>query len=151
MTEQMKKEIFQEFNSVLNQYGVRKPQDIFRLLNEYQSSHLDGIEKANNEQNRFALQRTIDYYAVDFSPKWQRSKKKEDLVFKLVNILVLDVPGGNFTNASRWTKKRFKELEEYKEQILENKSWYLQVIPESAWLIEYFEKEDELSESQKED
>lgn len=133
--------LFKEMNRLLHEFGYSLPSETFKVLNEFQNTQLEGIEKANNEKNRIAMQRTIDYYTVDFMPKWDRSKSKAKLLFRLVNLFVLDIPEFKDVDSSNYSKRIFKEICNYKDNILENKKWYLNVIPESKWLIEHFEKE----------
>ena len=140
-TETNKDLLFKEMNQLLYEFGYSEPSSTFKILNEFQNSKLDGIEKANNGKHRIAMQRTIDYYTVDFMPKWDRSKNKDKLLFKLVNLFVLDIPEFKHVDSSCYSIKIFKELSLYSEKIVESKKWYLDVIPESKWLIEYFEQQ----------
>lgn len=132
-------QIFNELDFTLAKYGYTKPQDIFRLLNDYQNYRLDGIEKANNERYRTALFRSLDYTDKDFLKKWRRSKNKEKLVRNLVNTFVLQVHA--LEHKDLWGDYSFmySEIVKFKDKLLSNKPWYLRVIPESSWLIEHLE------------
>jgi hypothetical protein len=132
-------EIFKQFNLILSEYGVYKPQDIFRLLNEFQSNHLDNIEKANTELHQVALMRTSDYHSFETLKKFKKSKSKKKILFKLVNLFVIDIISIEYINSSGWAKETFDELVNHKDDILSNRDWYLRIIPESKWFIEYLE------------
>lgn len=141
--------LFAEFDNLLSIYGVNKAQDIFRLLNEYQNYRLDNIEKANNENNRIALQRTLDYQAIDLSYSYKKAKTekaKDKILFKIVNNFVLQIPELRYKNWSDWTSESYNICVSYKDAILKNKEWYLQIIPESKWLIEHLENLNKVKE-----
>lgn len=113
--------------------------ETFRLLNEYQSTKLDNIEKSNNDKYRQALQLSLDYFDIDFITKYKRSKNKSKLLFKLVNSFVNQIDEAKHADFSLITKYYFDECIRNKDIILGNKKWYLRIIPQSKWLIEYLE------------
>lgn len=140
MKEHLREKMFKEFDSILFEYSIMNPEDIFRLLNEYQNSKLNGIEKANNDKNRFALQRTIDYYDIELMDKWKRTKSEESkkkLIFKIVNNLCCYIDSVENVNCSNITKEQFNICIQYKDYILQKEDWYIKIIPESKWLLDY--------------
>lgn len=129
--------IFRKFDEILWEYDVTDNAEVFKLLNAYQNTRLDNIQKASNEKQRVALQRTLDYFDFDFVEKYRKSKIKEKLLFRLVNSFVLQIPNLRFINSSTYSNYMFEEICQFREKILGSKDWYLRVIPESAWLIQH--------------
>ena len=130
--------IFKEFDEILHYWGITDNAEIFRLLNAYQNTKLDNIQKVSNEKQRVALQRTLDYFDFDFVEKYKKSKNKEKLLFRLVNSFVLQIPNLRFIDSSTYSKYMYEEIFKFRDKILENADWYLRVIPESAWLLHHF-------------
>ena len=138
MNEIKQNNIFKEFDKILHYWGVTDNAEIFRLLNAYQNTKLDNIQKVSNEKQRVALQRTLDYFDFDFVEKYKKSKNKEKLLFRLVNSFVLQIPNLRFIDSSTYSKYMYEEVCKFRDKILENADWYLRVIPESAWLLHHF-------------
>ena len=140
MTEQTYNQLSKEIKSLLIQFDVTKPQDVFRFLNSFQSAQLAGIEQANNDEHRVALERTLMYYP-DPLKQLKNNKRTNDVLFKAVNYFVLQVSSTKYTDSYNWGKEFLTELTKHKDIILSNEDWYLRVIPESAWLITYFKEQ----------
>lgn len=140
MNELKQRTVFAQFDDILEMNGITRAQDIFKLLNDYQNTKLDNIEKANNESNRIALQRSLNYFDLDFTPRFKKFKKKEEHIFKIVNSLVLEIPSEFYKDICLNTRYKFDQAVEHKETILKQKNWYLSTIPESEWLIKYLEE-----------
>lgn len=140
MTQRTQEILFKKFDEILWDMGIYDNAEIFRTLNAYQNVRLDKIEKANNEKQRIALQRTLDYFDIDFIEKYRKSKNKEKLLFKLVNSFALQIPDLKYIDSSTYSKYMFEEIISFKDKILSNKEWYLRVIPETKWIVEYLEK-----------
>jgi hypothetical protein len=139
MTPKTQEILFQKFDEILWDNEVYDSTEVFRTLNAYQNARLDKIEKTNNKTERIALQRTLDYFDIDFIEKYRKSKNKEKLLFKLVNSFALQITELKHINNSTYSKYVFEEIISFKNKILSNKEWYLRVIPETKWIIDYLE------------
>lgn len=143
LTYELKKveRFFNGVNELLYDLGITNDAEVFKLLNAYQNTRLENIQKASNEKQRVALMRTVDYYDTDIYTKWKKSKQstKEKLLFKFINNFVLQIPSIKYIDSTTYSKYCFNEICLFKDKILSNKSWYLRIIPESRWLIEYLE------------
>lgn len=138
-----KTELFKNLDKVIAEYyGRLRGAEFFKLVSEYQISRLNQIEEFEITRQEQALYRTAMYNTelLEAYKKTTSDKKKEKLVFKLVNLLCI-------ANSSLLAVERgcdhdreiFNIAIAYKEKIIGSKDWYLRVIPESKWLIEYLE------------
>jgi len=135
-------ELFKVLDGVIFDHkGSLNPAEFFRLLSEYQLTRINDIEKSNNKQQAMALNRTALYDTTLFESfkKTTSVKKKEKMVFKLVNLLCIANDSLDCLS-SDYDKEIFNILIEYKDKILSNEDWYNRIIPESKWLIEYFKQ-----------
>jgi hypothetical protein len=112
--------------------------EIFKILTKYLSDKLENIEEANNKKQSRALVRTTMYLLPEYFKQFKKfpEKKKEKELFKLVNLLVIQVTRSQDISYFR-VEEEIKEITKYKNNILDNESWYLRFIPESKWLLEY--------------
>lgn len=134
------KSLYKDFDKLLYEYDIIEAQDIFRILNAYQSSKLDNIENANNETHRVALGRTVLYHNTDVIDQFNKTKslkKKEQMIIKIVNLFVLDIPEEKYIYVSGISTRMYNIIVAYKDSILKSESWYLRVVPESKWLISH--------------
>lgn len=135
-------DLFKALDKVIFDYKDRlNPAEFFRLISEYQLSRIDKIEESNNKQQRVALFRTsmYDTTTLEAYKKTTSEKKKLSMVFKLVNLLCIANSSLKAVESSAYDKEIFDIILSHKDKILGNKDWYLSVIPESKWLIEYME------------
>jgi hypothetical protein len=136
-----KEQLFKEFNHLLSQYSFEHSlttSEKFKLLNEYQNQLASDIDKSNNRQLVQDAYRTSMYELSD-ALKLAKYKKKYQL-HRIVNLFCLGIT--NFDQikyASPLEKDVFEFLLERSDDILENKDWYKRVIPNSNWLLNYFE------------
>jgi hypothetical protein len=138
----MKKEqLFNEFDELLTQYSFSNSLSIsekFKLLNEYQDTLADNINKSNNQQLVQSANLTSLYELQD-SLKLAKTKKKYKIQ-RLVNLFCSGITDeSQVRHSSEIEKEVLLLLLERKEEIIENKDWYLRIIPNSAWLIQLLE------------
>jgi phenylalanine-4-hydroxylase len=136
-----KEYLFKEFDNlleVLRYENNLSTSDIFRLLNEYQNTLADNITKSNNRQLVQSANLTSLYELQD-SLKLAKTKKKYQ-IHRLVNLFCSGITEESQVKHSSETEKEvLMLLLERKEEIIENKEWYLKIIPNSAWLIQLLE------------
>lgn len=137
------KELFKKLDQIIfDEKGRLNSADFFRLLSEYQLTRINDIENSRNEQQRIALCRTAMYDTDTLSAfkKTTSAKKKQGMVFKLVNLLCIYNDNLSAVHASSdHDKELFSIAVDYHEKILQSREWYLRTIPESKWLIEHLE------------
>lgn len=138
---QNKEKMFIEISNILNHYGYIEPQDIFRVINDFQNSKLNDIEKANTNEHKQALFRTLLYtndYLIKAYTKSTSVKNKKSILFKIVNNFVIQVPEYKYKDHCVEYTDMFNIIIEPQniESILKSEDWYLRTIPESKWLID---------------
>ena len=134
------KELFKQLDQVVMEHkGNINEAEFFRLISQYQLSRIDRIETVNNKQQQMALART-SMYDTELLKLFKRStaKKQETLLFKLVNLLCIANNSLECVHrASDDDKEVFEIILGYSDKLINNKDWYLRVIPESKWLINH--------------
>jgi len=125
--------------SILVKLPIKKQ---FNMLIDIQKELVADIEKANSEKQRAALARTSMYQLSEAQNKLVRSKLKDKskLLFRVVNLYVIVIDSYECSQINLVDRETLNILETHKNTILANRSWYLKVIPESKWLIEYLQE-----------
>ena len=136
MQQSEKDQIFKVWDNVLVNHHVTRPEIAMRLIVEYQLTKLFNIEKANNEQQRVALYRTLNYTERSIE---DLKKGKKDSLSRVINFLCLHVHNSNMIKEFYRGDEIMTELNKWKSTILEQRDWYLRTIPESKWLMEYLD------------
>lgn len=138
-----KERLFKSFDSMFRDFEVYSVAERFRLINEYQSSRLDAIEKVNNATQRMALGRTSMYELDRVLKECMKKTDNNKSLFRLVNLFCISVTEYHqLDGASGLEKNAFNYIMDNKTILRNNIEWYLRVIPESEWLIDIIKSEE---------
>lgn len=135
----IRKKLFENIDEVFRRYEFNiSDADRFALLLHYQAKYLTNISNNNNERTRAALARTSMYELGEVLKRWKKNKSKNQL-FKLVNMFAITCEEYAVDSWSCLEIVVWGVIVSQKDIIVNNKDWYLRVIPESKWLIEKLE------------